>query len=101
MKNRPPFDSGYTFDDVLLVPQESEVLPKETDLTTRLTRDIQLNIPVLSAAMDTVTEASMAIALAREGGMGVIHKNCNIEFQKVMVDQVKRSESGMILNQLR
>lgn len=98
MKNRPPFDSGYTFDDVLLVPQESAVLPKETDLTTRLTRDIQLNIPVLSAAMDTVTEASMAIALAREGGMGVIHKNCNIEFQKAMVDRVKRSESGMILN---
>ncbi|MEE2765898.1 MAG: IMP dehydrogenase [Candidatus Neomarinimicrobiota bacterium] len=97
MKNRPPFESSFTFDDVLLVPQSSFVLPEETDLTTRLTKDIKLNIPVLSAAMDTVTESAMAISMAREGGLGIIHKNCSIEAQKAMVDRVKRSESGMIL----
>ena len=97
MKNRQPFGTSFTFDDVLLVPQSSEVLPAQTDLTTRLTQDIELNIPVLSAAMDTVTESAMAIAMAREGGMGVIHKNYSIEAQKAMVDRVKRSESGMIL----
>ncbi|SVB14417.1 uncharacterized protein METZ01_LOCUS167271, partial [marine metagenome] len=97
VKNRPPFESSFTFDDVLLVPQSSFVLPEETDLTTRLTKDIKLNIPVLSAAMDTVTESAMAISMAREGGLGIIHKNCSIEAQKAMVDRVKRSESGMIL----
>ena len=97
MKNRQPFGNSFTFDDVLLVPQSSEVLPSQTDLTTRLTQDIELKIPVLSAAMDTVTESAMAIAMAREGGMGVIHKNYSIEAQKAMVDRVKRSESGMIL----
>ena len=97
MKNRPPFGKSFTFDDVLLVPQSSEVLPSQTDLTTRLTQDIELKIPVLSAAMDTVTESEMAIAIAREGGLGIIHKNYNIEAQKAMVDRVKRSESGMIL----
>ena len=97
MKNRPPFESSFTFDDVLLVPQSSFILPEETDLTTRLTKDIKLNIPVLSAAMDTVTGTAMAISMAREGGLGIIHKNCSIEAQKTMVDRVKRSESGMIL----
>ncbi|MCG3121084.1 MAG: Inosine-5'-monophosphate dehydrogenase [bacterium] len=89
---------ALTFDDVLLLPQESNVLPREVDVTTRLTRRIKLNIPLLSAAMDTVTEARMAIALAREGGLGIIHKNMSIERQADEVDQVKRSESGMINN---
>ncbi|MGQ9819478.1 MAG: IMP dehydrogenase [Candidatus Kapaibacteriales bacterium] len=89
---------GITFDDVLLVPRYSEVLPRETDLTTKLTKDITLNIPIISAAMDTVTEANMAIAIAREGGLGVIHKNLSIEEQADQVDRVKRSESGMILD---
>ena len=97
MENKIKFRKGYTFDDVLLVPQKSKVLPKETNLKTRLTNNIKLNIPIISAAMDTVTEEAMAIAMAREGGLGVIHKNCSIEFQKSMVDKVKRSESGMIL----
>ena len=98
MSNRPPFKQALTFDDVLLVPQESLVLPKDVQLKTRLTRDIHLNIPILSAAMDTVTESEMAIALARTGGMGVIHKNLTIEDQANMVDRVKRSESGMIID---
>lgn len=89
---------ALTYDDVLIVPRYSEVLPRETDLRTRLTQNIWLNIPILSAAMDTVTEAPMAIAIAREGGMGVIHKNMSIEMQVDHVDRVKRSESGMILN---
>ena len=97
MSNRPPFKQAFTFDDVLLVPQKSKILPKETVLKTRLTNTIELNIPILSAAMDTVTEEKMAIAMAREGGIGVIHKNCDIESQRSMVDKVKRSESGMIL----
>ena len=87
-----------TFDDVLLVPQKSSVLPKEVDCSTFLTKNIKLNIPVMSAAMDTVTESEMAIALAREGGMGVIHKNLSISDQVSMVDKVKRSESGMIMD---
>jgi IMP dehydrogenase len=87
---------GLTFDDVLLVPQQSDVLPRETDVTTSLTARIRLNIPILSAAMDTVTEGRLAIALAQEGGIGVIHKNCTIEHQVNEVDKVKRSESGMI-----
>ena len=98
MSNRPPFKQGFTFDDVLLVPQESSVLPRDVNLRTRLTNTIELNIPILSAAMDTVTESEMAIALARTGGVGVIHKNLSIEDQATMVDRVKRSESGMILN---
>lgn len=89
---------GITYDDVLLIPSYSEVLPRETSLRTQLTKSIVLNIPVLSAAMDTVTEANMAIAIAREGGMGVIHKNLSIEKQAEHVDRVKRSESGMIRN---
>ena len=98
MSNRPPFKQAYTFDDVLLVPQKSNVLPKDVNLKTRLTKNIQLNIPIISAAMDTVTESAMAIALARTGGLGVIHKNLTIQDQANMVDRVKRSESGMILN---
>ena len=87
-----------TFDDVLLVPQNSDVLPKDVDLTTSLTKNISLNIPILSAAMDTVTESDMAIALAREGGLGVIHKNMSIERQIKEVTKVKRAESGIILD---
>ena len=98
MKNRPPFKQALTFDDVLLVPQASTVLPRDVELQTRLTKDITLNIPILSAAMDTVTESEMAIALARTGGLGIIHKNLTIEDQATIVDRVKRSESGMILN---
>ena len=98
MKNRPPFVEALTFDDVLLVPQESHVLPREVNLKTRLTNKINMNIPLISAAMDTVTESDMAVALAREGGIGIIHKNLSIEDQASMVDRVKRSESGMIAN---
>ena len=98
MKNRPPFIQALTFDDVLLVPQESNVLPRDVELQTRLTNNITMNIPILSAAMDTVTESDMSVALAREGGIGIIHKNLSIENQVVMVDRVKRSESGMIVN---
>lgn len=90
--------TGYTFDDVLLVPGESNVLPSEVDVTTRLTRGIELKIPLVSSAMDTVTEARMAIALAQEGGVGIIHKNMGIEEQVDEVDKVKRSESGMIVD---
>jgi len=89
---------GLTFDDVLLVPQRSEILPKEVEIGTRFTRHIKLNIPLVSAAMDTVTEHRLAIALAREGGIGVIHKNLTIEEQASEVDRVKRSESGMVSN---
>ena len=98
MKNRPPFKQALTFDDVLLVPQESSILPSQVDVKTRLTKKIEMNIPLLSAAMDTVTESGMAVALAREGGIGIIHKNLPIEDQALMVDQVKRYESGMIVN---
>ncbi|MCG8606590.1 IMP dehydrogenase [bacterium] len=89
-------DEALTFDDVLLVPSFSEVLPKDVDLQTRLSRNIELNIPLIAAAMDTVTESGLAIALAREGGIGIIHKNMSIERQAAEVDRVKRSESGMI-----
>jgi len=98
MRNRPPFKTALTFDDVLLVPQASQVLPRDVDVKTNLTKNIALNIPILSAAMDTVTETAMAKALAREGGIGIIHKNLTIQQQAEMVNQVKRSESGMILN---
>ncbi|SHG81192.1 IMP dehydrogenase [Ornithinibacillus halophilus] len=89
---------GLTFDDVLLMPSESEVLPREVDISTVLSSNIRLNAPLLSAGMDTVTEASMAIAMARQGGLGIIHKNMSIEEQAEEVDRVKRSESGVITN---
>jgi len=89
---------ALTFDDVLLVPRKSGVLPREANVATNFSRHIRLNIPLVSAAMDTVTEAGMAIALAREGGIGIIHKNMTIEQQAAQVDRVKRSESGMILD---
>ncbi|GAA0415609.1 IMP dehydrogenase [Virgibacillus sp. AGTR] len=89
---------GLTFDDVLLMPAKSEVLPKDVDVSTQLTDNIKLNTPLISAGMDTVTEASMAIAMARQGGIGIIHKNMSIEEQAEQVDRVKRSESGVITN---
>src|ERR1700759_117791 len=92
------FGEGLTFDDVLLLPAFSQVLPREVDIRTRLTKNITLNIPMLSAAMDTVTEATLAIALAREGGLGILHKNMTIEQQAEQVRKVKRSESGLILD---
>src|SRR5437879_1625931 len=88
---------GLTFDDVLLVPAQSRVLPNDVSTTTRLTREITIEIPIVSAAMDTVTEARLAIAVAREGGLGVVHRNLSIEAQVAQVDKVKRSESGMIV----
>ena len=90
--------TALTFDDVLLVPQHSTVLPTQVDVSTRLTRNIRLNVPLVSAAMDTVTESRLAIAMAQHGGLGVIHKNLSIEEQASEVDRVKRSESGMIVN---
>jgi IMP dehydrogenase len=87
---------GLTFDDVLLVPGRSDVMPKDVDVSTRLTRNVRLEIPIMSAGMDTVTESKMAIAMAREGGIGIIHKNMSIEQQAKMVDRVKRSEHGVI-----
>lgn len=99
MELHPRFEKeGLTFDDVLLVPAYSEVLPRDVDVSTRITREIPLNIPIASAAMDTVTEARLAIALAREGGIGFIHKNMSIERQAEEVDKVKRSESGVIVD---
>ena len=87
---------GITFDDVLLVPSYSEVIPNQVDLSTNLTKKIRLNIPLMSAGMDTVTEHRMAIAMARQGGIGIIHKNMSIEAQAEEVDRVKRSENGVI-----
>ena len=92
------YGEGLTFDDVLLIPAKSEILPADIDVSTRLTKKISLNIPVMSAAMDTVTESRMAIAIAREGGIGVIHKNMTIDEQANEVDMVKRSENGVITN---
>src|SRR5438874_2733374 len=87
---------GITFDDVLLEPAYSDVLPKEVDVRTRLTRNIRVNIPILSSPMDTVTESDLAIALAQEGGIGIIHKNMSVEKQTREVDKAKRSENGII-----
>ena len=87
---------GITFDDVLLIPGYSQVIPNQVDITTHLTKTIKLNIPMMSAGMDTVTESRMAIAMARQGGIGVIHKNMSIEQQAEEVDKVKRSENGVI-----
>ena len=92
------FGEGLTFDDVLLMPAYSEILPRDTDIRSQLTKSITLNVPMLSAAMDTVTEANLAIALAREGGIGILHKNMSIEKQAEQVRRVKRSESGMIVD---
>jgi IMP dehydrogenase len=96
MNEKLKITDALTFDDVLLVPAKSSVLPREVDVTTLLTPDIKLNIPIISAAMDTVTESNLAIAMAREGGIGILHKNMSIERQCEEVDKVKRSESGMI-----
>ena len=87
---------GITFDDVLLVPAYSKVIPNQVDVSTYLTKKIKLNIPMMSAGMDTVTEYNMAIAMARQGGIGIIHKNMSIEAQAEEVDKVKRSENGVI-----
>jgi IMP dehydrogenase/GMP reductase len=92
------FEDAYTYDDVLIVPLKSDILPTEVRTTTRLTNRIELNIPIVSAAMDTVTESHLAIALAQQGGIGIIHKNMSIEKQAGEVDKVKRSESGMIVD---
>ncbi|OQY16694.1 MAG: IMP dehydrogenase, partial [Desulfobacteraceae bacterium 4572_35.1] len=94
----PELREGLTFDDVLLVPAHSQVLPKEVDLSTQLTASVSLNIPLMSAAMDTVTEARTAICMAREGGIGVVHKNMTPNEQALVIDQVKKSESGMIVD---
>ena len=91
-------EEAYSFDDVLLLPGYSNVLPKDADVTTRLTKSIALNIPIVSAAMDTVTEARVSISMAREGGIGFIHRNMSIESQAREVDKVKKSESGMIVD---
>ena len=97
-KSNKFFGEGLTFDDVLLIPAYSEVLPREVDISTKLTKTITLHVPMLSAAMDTVTEAELAIALAREGGLGILHKNMSIEQQADQVRKVKRSENGLILD---
>ena len=89
---------GLTFDDVLLLPAASDVIPSEVDTSTRLSRSITLRTPLLSSAMDTVTEARMAIAMARQGGVGVLHRNLSVEDQATQVDIVKRSEAGMVTN---
>ena len=93
-----PVPEALTFDDVLLLPARSEVVPAHTNTQTQLSRNIQLNIPIISAAMDTVTESHMAIALAQQGGIGIIHRNLTIDQQANEVDKVKRSESGMIVD---
>lgn len=99
MHNQPhSIPEGLTYDDVLLLPGYSEVLPRETDISTHFTRNIKLNVPIVSAAMDTVTESALAIAIAQEGGIGVLHKNMTIEKQAAEVKKVKRSESGMIID---
>jgi IMP dehydrogenase len=98
MEHHSKFAEGLTYDDVLLIPDYSEVLPRDTDISTYFTRTIRLNVPIVSAAMDTVTESSLAIAIAQEGGIGVLHKNMSIAQQAAEVKKVKRSESGMIID---
>src|ERR1700751_1468221 len=93
-----PVPEALTFDDVLLVPSRSEVVPANTNTQTQLSRNIRLNIPIISAAMDTVTESHMAIAIAQQGGLGIVHRNLTIDQQANEVDKVKRSESGMIVD---
>ena len=93
-----PVPEALTFDDVLLVPAHSSILPSHVDTRTRLTRKITLNVPLVSSAMDTVTESRLAVALAQEGGIGIIHKNMAIADQASEIDKVKRSESGMIVD---
>ena len=93
-----PIIEALTFDDVLLQPQYSDVLPSEVDVSTRFSRNIKLNIPIVSAAMDTVTESDLAIALAQAGGIGVLHKNLSIERQAAEAGKVKRFESGMVVD---
>ncbi len=97
MNNIPP-EEAYSFDDLLLIPNYSDVLPKDVNLATRLTRNLTLNIPIVSAAMDTVTEAETSISMAREGGVGFIHRNMSVKSQAMEVDKVKKSESGMIVD---
>ena len=91
-------EGGLTYDDVLLVPAYSNIIPRDTNLSTNFSRNIQLNIPIVTAGMDTVTEAAMAIAIAQEGGIGVLHKNMTIERQAAEVRKVKRAENGMIID---
>src|SRR5690606_21763355 len=97
-KSNKILGEGLTYDDVLLVPDYSEILPREVSITSKFSRNISVNVPIISAAMDTVTESAMAIAMAREGGIGVIHKNMTAEQQAQEVRKVKRAESGMILD---
>ena len=97
MIKMPP-EEAFSFDDVLLLPNYSDVVPKDVQVGTRLTRNLKLNIPLVSAAMDSVTEADAAICMAREGGIGIIHRNMSIESEAREVDQVKKSESGMIID---
>ncbi|HRE64272.1 MAG TPA: IMP dehydrogenase, partial [Ferruginibacter sp.] len=98
LDSRKFFGEGLTFDDVLLIPAYSQILPRDVNISSPLTKSITLNVPLLSAAMDTVTEAQLAIALAREGGLGILHKNMSIEKQAGEVRRVKRSENGLILD---
>ena len=99
VEEHDPFGKlGLTYDDVLLLPGETDVIPCEVDTTARLTREISLRIPLVSAAMDTVTESRMAIAMARQGGLGILHRNLSIEDQAYQVDLVKRTQTGMISN---
>ena len=98
LKNLAQIKEGLTYDDVLLVPAYSEVLPRDVQLSSRFSKNIELNTPIVSAAMDTVTEANMAIAIAQQGGIGVVHKNMSISDQAKNVRKVKRSESGMIID---
>ncbi|MBV9670152.1 MAG: IMP dehydrogenase, partial [Acidobacteriales bacterium] len=93
-----PVPEALTFDDVLLLPSYSNVIPSEVDTSTRISRNIELNIPIISSAMDTVTESRMAIALAQQGGIGIVHRNLAVDEQAQEVDKVKRSESGMIVD---
>src|SRR5690625_5272093 len=99
-KNNKIIGEGLTYDDVLLVPAYSEILPREVSLKSKFTKNISINVPIVSAAMDTVTEYEMAIAMAREGGIGVLHKNMSIEEQAMQVRKVKRAERGMIIDPL-